>query len=125
MPDGRLLILDDDPAVGQILQMAAKSAGVEARWCEHVHTFFQTLADWRPTHVAVDLLMPDISGQEVLRRLADAGCRAKVIVSSGLGAGELDEALDEARALGLQTAGVLPKPFSLAAVRALLAPPAA
>lgn len=124
MPDGRLLILDDDPAIGQILQMAAKSAGVEAHWCEHVHTFFATLAHWEPTHVAIDLLMPDISGQEVLRRLAEAGCRAKVIVSSGLGAGELADALDEARSLGLQTAGVLQKPFSLAAVRALLASPA-
>lgn len=124
MPEGRLLILDDDPAVGQILQMAAKSAGTEARWCEHVPAFFEALADWHPTHVVVDLLMPELSGLDVLRRLADVGCRAKVIVSSGLGAGELAEALDEARALGLQTAGVLPKPFSLAAVRALLASPA-
>lgn len=124
MPDGRLLILDDDPAIGQILQMAARSAGVEAHWCEHVHTFFTTLAHWQPTHVAIDLLMPDTSGQEVLQRLAESGCRAKVIVSSGLGAGELAEALDEARSLGLQTAGVLQKPFSLAAVRALLASPA-
>jgi DNA-binding response OmpR family regulator len=122
MPDGRLLILDDDPMVGQILSMASKSAGFEARWCEAPEAFFAAATEWQPTHVAVDLLMPDISGLDVLRRLAERGCRAAVIISSGLGAGELQDALDEARALGLPTAGVLPKPFSLASVRALLKP---
>jgi DNA-binding response OmpR family regulator len=121
MPGGRLLILDDDPTVGQILQMAAKSAGFEARWCDQVDAFFGLLAEWQPTHLAVDMLMPEISGLEVLTRLADQHCEAKVIVSSGLGAGELDTVLDEAQALGLNTVGTLPKPFSLASVRALLA----
>ncbi|MBL0728703.1 response regulator [Piscinibacter sp. HJYY11] len=118
---GRLLILDDDPTVGQILQVAAKSVGFEARWCEDVDAFFSALAEWQPTHLAVDMLMPDVSGQEVLARLADQRCEAKVIVSSGMGAGELDTVLDEAQALGLNTVGTLPKPFSLASVRALLA----
>ena len=121
MHDQRLLILDDDPAVGRILEMAARTAGAEARWCEEVDDFLAHVADWQPTHVAVDLLMPGTSGEEVLKLLARAGCQARVIVSSGLGAQELDTVLDEARALGLRTAGALPKPFSLAAVRALLA----
>lgn len=120
MPAERLLILDDDAMVGQILQMAAKGAGCEARWCERHEAFFEAVLKWQPTHVAVDLLMPELSGREVLRRLAAEGCQARVIVSSGLGAAELEEALGEARSLGLQIAGVLPKPFSLAAVRALL-----
>jgi DNA-binding response OmpR family regulator len=122
MPDGRLLILDDDAMVGQILLLAAKGAGFEAQWCERPEAFFEAVASWQPTHVAVDMLMPDMSGRDVLHRLAAIGCRARVIVSSGLGAQELDAALDEAQSLGLQTAGVLPKPFSLAAVRALLKP---
>jgi DNA-binding response OmpR family regulator len=117
---GRLLILDDDAMVGQILKMAAQSAGFEVQWCEHHPAFFGAVADWHPSHVAVDLLMPEMSGVEVLHRLAAMGCRARVIVSSGLGLGELDAALAQARALGLQTAGVLPKPFSLATVRSLL-----
>ena len=120
MPAARLLILDDDAMVGQILLMAAKGAGCEARWCERHEAFFEAVGEWQPTHVAVDMLMPDISGRDVLHRLAAEGCLARVIVSSGLGASELEEVLGEARSLGLQTAGVLAKPFSLAAVRALL-----
>lgn len=122
MTHGRLLILDDDPMVGQILLMAAKSAGFEARWFEAPGAFLDAAAEWGPTHVAVDLLMPDVSGVEVLRCLAERGCRAAVIVSSGLGDSELRAALDEAQALGLRAAGVLAKPFSLSSVRELLRP---
>jgi len=122
MPGDRLLILDDDAMVGQILQMAAQGAGFEAQRCERHTAFFDAVRDWQPSHVAVDLLMPEMSGVEVLRQLAAMGCSARIIVSSGAGLGELDAALAEAQALGLQTAGVLPKPFSLAAVRALLKP---
>jgi DNA-binding response OmpR family regulator len=120
MLDGRLLILDDDAVVGQILRVAAKGAGFEARWCERPDDFFDALGPWQPSHVAIDLLMPELSGRDVLRRLAASACRAQVIVSSGMGADDLEAALAEARALGLLTAGMLTKQFSLAAVRALL-----
>ena len=71
--------------------------------------------------MAIDLSIPGSSGAEVLRRLAAAGCAAQVIISSGASASELDAALQEAQSLGLKTAGVLPKPFSIAALRTLLA----
>lgn len=119
---GRLLILDDDAMVGQILQMASRRAGFEARWYAQPEPFFAAVAEWEPTHLVIDLVMPDITAREVLRRLAQDACRARVVVSSGLGAVELQAALEEAQHLGLRTAGVLPKPFSLAAVRALLTP---
>jgi FixJ family two-component response regulator len=121
MPRGRLLVLDDDATVGQILVMGAQSVGFEARFCDGADEFFAAVADWLPTHLAIDLAMPLVGGTEVMRRLAASGCRARVIISSGAGPGELDAALREARALGLDAAGVLPKPFSLAGLRALIA----
>ena len=123
MPQGRLLVLDDDETVGMLLVFVAQRAGFEARLCERPQVFFETLAAWLPTHVAVDLRMPEMSGLEVLRRLADLHCTASVIISSGAGAGEVELALQAAQDLGLRTAGVLPKPFSLAGLRALLAQP--
>lgn len=121
MQRGRLLILDDEPTVGKLLAFVAQRAGFETRLCEQPQAFFEAVADWTPTHVAVDLFMPEISGIEVLRGLAAAGCRARVIISSGAGRDEIDAASREAQALGLRTAGVLPKPFSLATLRSLLA----
>ena len=124
MNQGRLLVLDDDETVGMLLVFVAQRAGFEARLCERPQAFFDTLADWQPTHVAVDLRMPEMDGLEVLRRLAALHCAARVIISSGAGAGEVDVALQAAQDLGLDTAGVLPKPFTLSGLRALLLPPA-
>jgi CheY-like chemotaxis protein len=123
MTQGRLLVLDDDETVGMLLVFVARRAGFEARLCERPQAFFEALQDWAPSHVAVDLRMPEMDGLEVLRRLAGVHCRARVIISSGAGADEVGGALQVAQDLGLRTAGVLPKPFTLSGLRALLAPP--
>lgn len=124
MARGKLLILDDDPTIGQILVMSAQACDFEARLCEVVPDFLARLGDWAPTHLAVDLTLPGTTGVEVLRRVADAGCRARIIVCSGASRVDLDAALQEGLALGLPAAGVLPKPFRLAQLRELLADPA-
>lgn len=120
MSRGRLLVLDDDETVGMLLVFVAQRAGFEARLCERPQDFLETLGLWAPTHVAIDLHMPQMSGLEVLRRLAELKCPAWVIISTGAGSGEVEMALQTARELKLRTAGALPKPFTLAGVRALL-----
>lgn len=120
MARGRLLVLDDDATVGQILVMAAQSAGFEARWCEDLPGFVDGLGQWAPTHVCLDLRLPQVSPEQVLQSLADAGCLARVIVCSGAAPADLQAALALAHQLGLPTAGVLAKPFRLAELRRLL-----
>jgi DNA-binding response OmpR family regulator len=132
MAVGRLLVLDDDPSVGRILVAAAEAAGFEARLCAAVEPFFAELASWAPTHAAVDLTLPGTTGVEVLGRVAEvteaakvsagegSARRPRIIIFSGAGRAELDAALAEAARLGLDAAGVLPKPFRLAQLRALL-----
>ena len=121
MQQGRLLVLDDDETVGMLLVLVAQRAGFEARLITQPTAFLAALDAWAPTHVAVDLQMPELSGLEVLRRLAAAHCQARVIISSGAGAAEVAAALQVAQDLGLRTAGALAKPFSLAGLRGLLA----
>lgn len=120
-PKGRLLVLDDDEAIGQLLVLVAQRAGYEVRLCMHAAHFFGALQSWSPTHLAIDLTMPDMPGLEVMRQVAAQGSRAWVIVSSGAGAADIEAALQHARSLGLRTAGALPKPFSLKSMRELLA----
>src|SRR5215831_17082792 len=100
MSDGRLLILDDDPVVAQILVFVANGMGMATEMTDDPKRFLSALTDWHPTRVAVDLRMPRMSGQEVLRAMATTGSRARVIVTSGVDAGELNAALREAQALG-------------------------
>lgn len=125
MDRGRLLVLDDDDTVGQILCLGAQAAGFESRLCLRVDEFLQALAAWAPSHVSVDLTLAGSTGAEVLVALAGVGCRARVIVCSGAGPVALAEALREAQALGLPVAGALEKPFTLAALRGLLQAPVA
>jgi FixJ family two-component response regulator len=124
MAAGRLLILDDDPAVGQLLVFVAQSVGFESRLTMEATAFFADLAAWQPSHVAIDLTMPGVGGLEVMRRMAALGSRAGVIISSGAGPEEVAAAMALARELGLVATGALPKPFSVQKLRALLDEPA-
>ena len=123
MTPRRLLVLDDDPTVAQILQMGAQSLGFDTRLCLSAAEFHPLQREWQPSHVVLDLALPDASITQVLQRLAADGCRARLVVCSGASVGEIESALQQARALGLLFAGsgALPKPFRLAQLRQLLA----
>jgi CheY-like chemotaxis protein len=116
----RLLILDDDPMVAKVLGKAAERIGFQSMWMSMPREFFGQVEQWQPSHVAIDLSMPEMGGLQVLERLAQLGCMARVIITSGADISALDAALAHAAALGLTTAGALPKPFSASVLRSLL-----
>jgi EAL domain-containing protein (putative c-di-GMP-specific phosphodiesterase class I)/ActR/RegA family two-component response regulator len=117
---GRLLIFDDDEAVAVTLASSADSMGMETRVATRFEPFLMALESWIPTHIALDLLMPEMDGVEVLRLLAERRCRAMIIITSGVGSRVLDAAHRSAEAYSLNIVGVLSKPFKLAALRDLL-----
>jgi len=118
---GSLLVLDDDKNVGATIRAIAETAGMECRVTTDPAEFFQLESEWQPTHIALDLIMPDMDGVEVLAELSSRGCTANVIITSGVSGRVLDAAGRSAAEHGLAIAGVLPKPFSPAQLRALLA----
>ncbi len=119
----RLLILEDDPAVGRVIHNVATAGGHEARIVSQPDQFFTAVEDWQPTHIALDLVMPDVDGIQILAELGARKCAARIIITSGMGARVLDAAARGAREHGLQIVGLLAKPFAPAALRALLAAP--
>ncbi|MFA5596658.1 MAG: EAL domain-containing response regulator [Pusillimonas sp.] len=118
----RLLILDDDPGVGQTIELVARTAGLETRFTSSPGQFFEWLDQWQPDHIAIDLVMPDMDGVEVLARLAQRSCRARIIVTSGVDGRVLDAAGRSASERGLDIVGVLPKPFMPSTLRRMFAP---
>jgi EAL domain-containing protein (putative c-di-GMP-specific phosphodiesterase class I) len=120
MNRGRLLILDDDSAVARTIAAIAQVERFEVRLSSEPEAFFEQVAIWSPTHLAVDLVMPGMDGIEVLRTLAARRCSARIIVTSGMGAKVLESARNAAAERGLQIAGILPKPFKADALRELL-----
>ena len=121
----RLLVLDDDRHVGRMVQLIAESVGFTAHFVTSAVEFFQFLNDWQPTHIVVDLVMPDMGGLEVLQHVASGRLTPAVIISSGVGTRSLEVARLAASARGLKILGTLTKPFSPKTLRTMLtgAPP--
>ena len=116
----RLLVLDDDPDIGQTVCSMVSSLGYQCQVTTLPDTFFEILDTWQPTHILLDLVMPAMDGVEVIRHLAERHCDAGLIISSGLGSRVIDAAGRAASQHRLHMTGVLPKPFSIRDLRALL-----
>ncbi|MBX3725687.1 MAG: EAL domain-containing response regulator [Xanthomonadales bacterium] len=116
----RLLVLDDDALVAGTIRQIALSAGFEVQCAGDGEAFLHALAQFRPDHLVLDLVLPGMDGVQVIERLAQVGCRARLVIVSGLDCRVLEAASRTAGELGLAIAGILCKPFRPAQLRALL-----
>ena len=64
---GRLLIVDDDRPFAAELQADAERFGLLVRVVHDPSTFEQMLRIWSPNIIAMDLVMPDSDGLELIR----------------------------------------------------------
>ena len=120
MTEHRLLILDDDASIARTVALIAGSDGAQSHICTDPHEFLELAGSWSPSHLFVDLQMPQMDGLQVLSELASRGCRARIIICSGVGTRVLEAAVLSANELGLDVCGMLPKPFRLNELRSLL-----
>jgi DNA-binding response OmpR family regulator len=119
MPQPRLLLIDDEPALADYLANAARACGFEPVVTERDDEFRQAFLDLRPEMVALDLGMP-VDGVELTRFLANEGYRGPVLIVSGFDRRVLESAFRLGEALGLQMAGPLEKPVRLDVLEELL-----
>lgn len=118
--DRRLLILDDELEVGRTIGLIAEGAGFEWRSTTHPDDFFRELDNWLPTHLAIDLVMPEMDGVQVMRQLSERNCTCRIVITSGVGSRVMDAAMRSGVEHGLDVRGVVPKPFSALTLRVLL-----
>ncbi len=115
-----VLAIDDESAFLEIIQTVAKSANFAPKVTTDPAVFRAALQEQPPAVVLLDLQMPGCDGIELLRVLADAGCRAKIILMSGFDPRVLALARGIGRDLGLDMGEPLEKPIRPAALRHLL-----
>ena len=77
---GRLLILDDEATVGEIIALIGSGLGFEVRSATTAEEFFRLEAEWHPTHIALDLVMPSVNGMEAMAELARRHCPAAIVI---------------------------------------------
>ena len=117
----RLLIVDDEPSVAQTVGVIASTRGFQTEIVSTLDAMLHRLDTWHPTHLIVDLMMPDTDGVEVIRELARRESRVAVIILSGLGRRVVHAARRTAEQRGLNVLGALTKPFLPDALREMLA----
>jgi two-component system phosphate regulon response regulator PhoB len=64
-----ILVVEDDPAVGQLLLAALREAGFRPKLVTNGQTALKETLRLRPAVVVLDVMLPDLSGTEVCRRL--------------------------------------------------------
>ena len=101
MPQPRLLLIDDEPALAEFLAQAARDSGFDPVITEQDQEFRDSFLAERPDMVALDLGMPGMDGVELIRFLADQDYGAPVLIVSGFDRRVLESAFRLGEALGL------------------------
>ncbi|MBE7370456.1 response regulator transcription factor [Dermacoccus barathri] len=121
-PDGtnvRVLVVDDESNLTELLSMALRYEGWDIKSAATGNAAVKTAKEFKPDAVVLDMMLPDFDGLEVLRRMRDEDPTLPVLFLTARDA-------VEDRVAGLTAGGddYVTKPFSLeevvARVRALL-----
>lgn len=120
MTELKVLILDDNTLTARAIANVAEFIGLTAKVTSDFQSFLNTINDWKPQYLIIDLIMPDMDGVEVLGELGRMQIDAQLIITSGAGQQLLHAAARSAGAHGLNVLGILPKPFNPKAFRDLI-----
>ena len=78
----RVLIIEDDPALGQALFWLAEEQGSEPRLCSTAASALEISETFRPDLVILDLTLPDRDGMEICASLKEATTTDIVVYSA-------------------------------------------
>jgi DNA-binding response OmpR family regulator len=103
----RVLVVEDDRTVSGVVEAYLTKAGLEPRVIADGSAALDVWQQWKPDLVVLDVMLPGLSGLDVLRRMRAAADPTPVVVLSARG----DE---EDRIVGLEVGAddYLVKPFS-------------
>ena len=108
---GKVLIIDDDPALLRLMSMAFQQAGYSTVSAADGRKGIRMASAYRPDLVVTDIVMPDIEGIGAIRAIKQAARPPKVIAISGAGRARGADYLSWAKHLGADE--VLAKPFRM------------
>ncbi len=119
VPEARVLVVDDEDSITDLVATALRYVGFEVAVAANGRQALERAASFRPELVVLDVMLPDLDGFEVVRRLRGDGLRIPVVFLTARDATE-----DKVAGLTIGGDDYVTKPFSLeelvARVRAVL-----
>jgi two-component system OmpR family response regulator/two-component system copper resistance phosphate regulon response regulator CusR len=103
----KILLVEDDELLGKSLQLGFSERAFDCRWVQQGLPAVQLVESEQFDVVVLDLMLPDISGLEVLGRLRGRENRLPVLILTALGSVD-----DRVRGLDCGADDYLVKPFA-------------
>jgi two-component system OmpR family response regulator len=117
--DARVLVVDDEPYIADLLSTGLRFVGFDVRTAGSGLEALTSVREWKPDLLVLDVMMPDVDGFEVTRRLRADGRETPVLFLTAR-----DSVEDKVAGLTIGGDDYVTKPFSLeeivARVRTLL-----
>jgi two-component system OmpR family response regulator len=117
--EARVLVVDDEQNIAELVSMAMRYSGLEVRSAGSGREALSAFAEFRPEVAILDVMLGDIDGFEVARRVRASGNDAPIIFLTAR-----DTTEDKIRGLSIGGDDYVTKPFSVeelvARVRAIL-----
>jgi two-component system, OmpR family, response regulator len=115
----RVLVVDDEDSITQLVSTVLRYEGFDVRTAESGRSAVKVAREFAPNLIVLDVMLPDLDGFEVYRRIADRGENVPVLFLTAR-----DSTEDRVHGLTLGADDYIGKPFSLeelvARVRAVL-----
>jgi CheY-like chemotaxis protein len=117
--DNRLLVVDDQPQLGEAVRRVGEALGYEVRVTAHADEFMTEYETFDPTLIVLDIVMPDVDGIELVEWLASRNCVASIIVASAYNPryAQMAKTMGTVKWLDIS---FLEKPFRVAQLREML-----
>lgn len=119
----RLLIVDDEPRFAAFVERVAEPLGYNVEVTNHGRDFKTAYQREQPDTVVIDMVMPDIDGNELVLWLVEQHCAADIIIITGYHPDYAVNARLLAEYKGLRPVATLSKPVSISRLREALANP--
>lgn len=110
----KVLIADDDPALRGLLQVVARRAGFSVDVAANGLEALEKIRENDYLIAVIDLMMPRVSGYDVIERLAEMKRRPGVVVVTAMSDAHIP------RLNGNVVASILRKPFNIEILTAVL-----
>ena len=104
----RVLVVDDEPNITELVAMALRYEGFNVKTAATGRGAISAVSQFDPALVILDVMLPDIDGMEVLRRLNTSGRKVPIIFLTAKDATE-----DKVHGLTIGGDDYVTKPFSI------------